>query len=164
MTYAVTVMEERLLAKIKKIGAEIKAQEMNPSRRFSMPADKPEGTETVITRDQVVMFEAQLHIRHGPALVPRGLCKLIALQLAGEPLLGRSLFKAFGTDCQKVLSATADRRGGTIDVLTLVANKVGYSLRLVGRILDGVFRADRRRKDADLDDEEDRRPDHGPED
>lgn len=112
-------MEGRPLAKIKKADAECQVQKLSPQRRLSIAASTLDGTVTVITCNRAVIVDTELHIRHGSALVLRGLWWIVTLQLAGEPLLGPSLLEAVGLDCQKIFSPAAERdhnEGGRADL------------------------------------------------
>lgn len=104
-----------------------------------MAANNPHKAETVISCIRAVSLDTQLHIRHGSAPVLRGFRWLVALSLVAEPLLGRPLLEALGSDCQKVLGAAADQHGGTAAVSAIVAKETTSSSERVGRILDGVF-------------------------
>ena len=128
-----------------------------------MAATNKDGTAATIMCDKAVTIDTQLHIRHGSALVLRGLRWLVTSQCVGEPLLGRPLLEALGLDCHKVLASAADRHGGSVNVSTLVGNQADFGPGRIGRVLDGIFHADGGADDADLDDD-DGWPDLGPED
>lgn len=160
---AVTLMDEKMLDTITKSNSDTLIETLNPPREFNMAANNPDGSKTIITCDRAVTIDTQLHIRHGSALIIRGLRWLVTLQKLGEPLLGRPLLEFLGLDCQKVISAAADRYSGEMDASTLIANQHEVNKGSIGRVMDGVFRADGGADDADLDDN-DGWLDLGPED
>lgn len=77
MGSAASLVDDRLVANIEKTDAEFEGQKLNHPRRFSMKASNLDGTDTVITCDRAVMFDTQLRIRNGSALVLRDLHWLV---------------------------------------------------------------------------------------
>lgn len=158
-----SLMDTALLDTIQRAGIDALVEKLTPPRTFNMAASNSDGSTNTISCDQAVTINTQLHIRHGSALILRGLRWLVTSQSVGEPLLGRPVLEALGLDCHKVLAAAADRHGGSVDISTLVGSQSDFSTGRIGRVLDGVFHADGGADDADLD-EDDGWLDLGPED
>lgn len=147
-----TLMDSVMLAKMRDEGLDITIEKVEPPRTFNMEARNPDGSATTISCDQVVTIYTQLHIRHGSAHILRGLRWLVTPQAVEEPLLGHPVLESLGPDCHKVLTGAAERLGGNVDISTVIGNQEDFGNGRIGRVLEGVFHADGRADDADLDD------------
>ena len=158
------ILDKHMLLQFKKAGVEYALEDLARPRTFDMAADLPNGKRASITCDQVVTVDTELHIRHGSALVLRGVRWLVTDQAVGDPLLGRPLLEALGLNTRDILAAAAERHSGVVDVSTFFGTGSDHSPSgKVARILEGVFHADGGADDADLD-EDDGWLDMGPED
>lgn len=77
-----TIMDERMLDKIKSSGAEVHNEELNPPRQFTMAATNLDGSPTNIICEQAATVDASY----------------AASQMVAEPLLGRPLLDGLGLD------------------------------------------------------------------
>lgn len=152
--FAVTLMDADMLSRIEKADHDVQAERLDPPRQFDMAAENLDGFATTIACDHAVTLDIHLHIRHGSALLLRGLCWLVRAQFLDEPLFGRPLQKGIRLDCCKVLFAAADTHGGTVDVSAFIANSSVKSLNRIGRVPDGVFHADGGADNADFGDDD----------
>lgn len=149
MGSAITRMYRGLVARVER-----RCDASSPDGESSTPtqhgSQQSRRMETVITCNRAVIFDSQLHIRHGSVPVLHETCWLGGSELVGEPLLDLLLLEAHGPHCHKAFSAVADRHGGTVDVSTLVASRVDSISEPVSRILNGESHADGGVKDARL--------------
>ena len=158
------ILDRYMLQAFKKAGVEHTVEELPRPRTFNMAAHLPNGKPAPLTCRQVVTADTELHIRHGSALILRGVRWLVTDQAVGDPLLGRPLLEALGPNTRDILAAAAEKHAGVVDVSALVGtDPANAPSGRVARILEGVYHADGGADDADLD-EEDGWLDLGPED
>ena len=133
-------------------------------RSFDMAACTPDGKRAKLVCTRALVVGAELHIRHGTAVVLCDVRWLVTDQVVGEPLLGRPLLEALGLNARNIPAAAAEKHSGVFDMSTLFGTdpEVAQEGR-VSRVLEGVYHADGGADDADLDDN-DGWLDLGPED
>ena len=118
-----------------------------------MAACTPDGKRAKLVCTRALIVDAELHIRHGTALVLRGVRWLVTDQAVGEPLLGRPLLEALGLNASNFLSAAAGKHSVVVDMSTLFGTdpEVAQEGR-ISRVLKDVYHADGGAADAELDD------------
>ena len=149
------ILDRYMLQAFKKAGVEHTVEELPRPRTFNMAAHLPNGKPAPLTCRQVVTADTELHIRHGSALILRGVRWLVTDQAVGDPLLGRPLLEALGPNTRDILAAAAEKHAGVVDVSALVGtDPANAPSGRVARILEGVYHADGAADDADLEEED----------
>jgi len=157
------IIGDAMLTDFKKAGVDFTVEDLPVKSVFDMAASLPNGKPASLICDKAVVIDTELHIRHGSALILRGVRWLVTNQSVGEPLLGRPLLEALGLNTREILSAAAEKHSGVVDVSALMEYDSKPPTGRVARILEGVYHATGGVDDTDLD-EEDSWLDLGPED
>lgn len=83
-----------MLSKLQKEDVELKLETLPQMRTFNMAASLPDGKQPTLVCHQAVTEDPEQRIRHGSALIRRGIRWLVTKQFVGEPLLGRLVFES----------------------------------------------------------------------
>lgn len=148
------ILGNSMVKKFKESGVEFSVETLPTKSVFEMAASLPNGEPASLMCDKAVVVDTELHIRHGSALVLRGVRWLVTNQSVGEPLLGRPLLEALGLNTQEILSAAAEKYSGAVDVSTLMDKDDKPPKGRVARILEGVYHAKGGVDETDLNDED----------
>ncbi|MEM1369510.1 MAG: hypothetical protein AAGG02_16175 [Cyanobacteria bacterium P01_H01_bin.15] len=151
------IIDFSTIAQINSAGVVCDPKPLLRPRDFRMAALLEDGTQAVIKCTHTLTMNIELNIRHGTALMLRGVKWLVTNQEVGEPLIGRPLLEKLGFHTRDILSAAADKHGSIIDVPSLfLDNGSEDKMGRVARIMEGVNQTDGGADSEDLDDEEGR--------
>ena len=116
-----------------------------------MAASDETGKPSVLTCKQAATVDTELHIRHGAALMLRGMRWLVTDQKCDEPLIGRPVLESLGLNTEEILAAAAERHGGEVDMSNLFPETSNHDgPGRVSRVFEGVYHVDGGADDADL--------------
>lgn len=83
------ILDTHMLSEFKRSGVDHVTENLPRPRHFDMAASLPDGRPASLICHKIVTVDTELHIRHGSALVLRGVRWLITDQAVGEPLFDR---------------------------------------------------------------------------
>lgn len=87
-------------------------------------------------------MNVEINVRHGTTLMMRNLMWMITKQPMAEPLLGRPTLVVVGLNTKEILTASADRLHGDIDIgAALPETEEGGTISRV--LYDGVYHSDK---------------------
>lgn len=105
-------LDTYMLIAMKRFGVQSKVEDLARPREFQMAASSPNGKPCIITCKKVATVDVELHIRHGSALILRGVRWLVTDRTLGEPLLGRPVLEFLGLNTREILAAAAEKYSG----------------------------------------------------
>lgn len=79
-----SLMDSEMLSKFEKAGVEAEIKTLPRPVTFNMAAKNADGTDNSIMCARTVTIDTQLHIRHGSALILRGLHWFVTPQMVGQ--------------------------------------------------------------------------------
>ena len=137
------ILDSRTLAKLKDAAVDHFVEYLPGPRSFDMAACTPDGKRAKLVCTRALIVDAELHIRHGTALLLRCVRRLVTDQAVGDPLLGRPILEALGLNARNMLAAAAEKHSGVVDMSTFFGTdpEVAQEGR-ISRVLEGVYHAD----------------------
>lgn len=142
------LMDTTLLNRITEAGGDVKIEDLQPARRFTLAASAPDGTDICLVCNQVATMTVDVHIRHGSALKLRHLRWLISPQRVPEPLLGRPILEFLGLNTAEILATAADRSSGVIDTRIVSDIDESCGAGRMSRVLEGLYHGEGEESDA----------------
>ena len=113
------ILDSRTLAKLKEASVNHSVEYLPGPRSFDMAASTPDGKRAKLVCTRALVVDAELHIRHGTAIVLRGVRWLVTDQAVGGPPLGRPLLEALGLNARNIIAAAAEKHSGVVDMSSL---------------------------------------------
>lgn len=101
----VHIIDSKTLSDLENPGVEIKVQGLPKHQSYVMGAHLSDGTNPTIVCTKCAVIGTELHIRHGTALILRGLLCFVTEQRVEDLLLSRQLLERLGLNTRDVLSA-----------------------------------------------------------